>query len=925
MPALRTVQFIKAWRYKPLPRVVALVALFLLQGAAWAAQEAFTPPVVTVRKLPARAGGIDSAAAQLWKMPVSIAALRDYRGYSLPSQATEVRLAYDDANLYAAFTCHEEHMDQLAGQYPKHDDKVWRDDSVTVLLDTKHDLKHYFHLCASAVGGKYESKDVVDNPDSWNGEWQARASGFPLHSNPETRSGQWRILVAVPFASMGLAAPKPGTVWGADFCRHELPHSELTAWSPVQTSFHEPDRWGEIVFGTSNSPVLSATVAEIASPGKYPIVVNVSGAKASQLTVHAPCDGREVSSRKLPAKAGSHSYDLSLDFPCQGRHLLSVAVKDASGALLLRTPPAICRIPDHLVRLDRLKSIASAQKRLPSERDALLKDIGAARDSAVAAQGDNAAWAVLGDKVDGLELRALRLRAECADTAGRGYVLGCETPLRKLLRDRPFDGPVGVPARIELARNEYESAQVVIDAYSRNLKGVQVTICDLAGPDAVIPAERVTLNRVDWVETHKPHYEVDYAGWYPDPLMDMAPFDVPRGRFQPVWITVHCPKDVPAGLYRGRITVKPANAPTASLPIEVKVWGFTLTDETHLKTAFALHEWQVGAWYGDKANEMRRACQELLLAHRISPSNIYSPTPSPNREDMASCMERGLNAFNLGSIGSYDQRRLDDLDSTLKEYEPFLKEHGWWSKGYIYGFDEVKPDHYADLKAAYGWIHERYPDVPRMCTVAPNADLKGCVDIWCPLTANFVPENAARYVKDGDQVWWYICCVPAHPYANWFTDYPAADARLLFWMNWKYHVPGFLYYAVNNWESNRKRPNRWPAGPWNAFTFDDYNGDGQLIYPGPNGPLSSIRLECIRDGIEDYEDPYLLNELTEHARGKDVAEARKLLAVDSRVVKSLTDFTTDPQVILSARHEIAAAIERFCHAELDSASRRSGS
>lgn len=897
-------------RGRVLRRIITLAAVFsFLAGAALAEQEVFTPPVAVVPKLSARAADIGSAAALLWRMPAAIVGIHSFRAPGFPSQATEIRLAYDDANLYAAFTCHEDRMDQLKAEYPRRDDKVWRDDSVSVFLDTKRDRKHHFQLCASVVGAKYDGTEVIDNPDSWNGDWEVKI---------EKQAKQWRILIAIPFASLGLGTPKPGTVWGADFCRHELPHGELSSWSPVRTSFHEPDRWGEIVFGTTRSPIISATVADIASPGKHPVTLRVSDTKPNRLIVQALCDGREVSSQRLTARAGSHRYDLRLDFPCQGRHLLSAAVRDLRGTLLLRTPPVVCRIPDHLARLNRLRAIADAQKSSASDKNALIKDIDAARKAAAAAQGNNAAWAALTGKVDELERRTLRLRARCADVSGRGYVLGWETPLRKLLRELPFDGPLGTPARIELARNEYEGAQIVIDAYDRDLKGVTVAVSDLVGPDgAAIPVQSVTLNRVDWVETRKPRYEVDYVGWYPDPLMEMSPFDVARGRFQPVWVTVRCPKDAAAGLYRGTVTVKPANAPAASLPIEVKVWDFALSDETHLKTALALHEWQVGAWYGKNGREMTRACMALLLAHRISPSNIYSGTPMPDRGDLPFCMERGMNAFNLGYIGSYDKGRLEELDRTLQEYKPFLQERGWWSKGYIYGFDEVKPDRYADLKAAYGWIHERYPDVPRMCTVVPNNDLKGYVDIWCPLTANFVEEDAARYVKDGDQVWWYVCCVPAHPYANWFVDYPAADARLLFWMTWKYRVTGFLYYAVNNWESNRKQPKRWPEGPWNAFTFDDYNGDGQLIYPGPNGPLSSIRLECIRDGIEDYEYFYLLSQLTKRAKGKDVTQARKLLAVDSRVVKSLTDYTADPHVILSARRELAAAIERLCQAGLD--------
>ena len=919
-----------------LRRTIALViALLALEGVLWANQDVFLPPVTAVRKLGVQAADIDSAAAQLWRMPVAIANPRNYRGDGLPSQRTEVRLAYDDRSFYAAFTCHEDRMDQLQGQYPKHDDMVWRDDSVTVFLDTNHDHRHNFHLCASVIGAKYESKDLVNAPDSWNGEWEVRVDEEPT---------QWRIAVAIPFASMGVSAPKPGAVWGADFCRHELPHAELTSWSPVRTSFHEPDRWGEIVFGTAQTPVLSATVAEVASPGKHPVTLNVSNAQARplEMLVQVLCDGRQVSSEKLSAKTGSRRYDLALSFPCQGRRSVSVAVRDrGTGALLLRTPTVVSGIPAHLVRLDGMRSTVDRQNRLRSEKSALLKDIEAARKAAIASQGSNTAWAALTGRVDDLERRTLKLRAACADAPGRGYVLGCETPLRKLLRDKPFDGPIGAPANIELAANEYEAVQVVIDAYDRPLEKVQAAVSELVGPGgAVIPTERVEINLVGFVETRKPRYDVDYVGWYPDPLMDMSPFDVPRGRHQPLWITVHCPTDVPAGLYRGTVTVKPANAPAASLPIHAKVWDFTLPDETHLRTAFALHEWQIGAWYGELTDSMRRSFYEMLLRHRISPSNIYSSTPSPDRRDLGFCIERGLNAFVLSYIGSAGPERQNELDKLLREYKPLLDEHGWWSKGYIYGFDEVKPDRYSDVKAIYGWIREQWPDLARMCTVVPNKDLKGYVDIWVPLTANFVAADAAQYVKGGDQVWWYVCCVPAHPYANWFVDYPAIDPRILFWMNWKYHVTGFLYYAINNWESNRradelarerrahsdpavrqaiKQGKRWPEVPWNTFTFDDYNGDGQLIYPGPNGrPLSSIRLECIRDGIEDYEYMYLLDELTRRAEAsgkpgarKEIARARRLLAVDSRVVKSVADYTSDPRVLLAARREIAAAIERM--------------
>lgn len=31
------------------------------------------------------------------------------------------------------------------------------------------------------------------------------------------------------------------------------------------------------------------------------------------------------------------------------------------------------------------------------------------------------------------------------------------------------------------------------------------------------------------------------------------------------------------------------------------------------------------------------------------------------------------------------------------------------------------------------------------------------------------------------------------------------------------------------------------------------NGDGQFVYPGSDGPVSTVRLEVMRDGLEDWE------------------------------------------------------------------------
>jgi len=918
-----------------MPRILPAVIAILLQVPV-AAQAVFVPPELVIRKLSQDETRGRSATEAVWERPACIPYLAHYKGSITPTQQTEVRLAYDDHNLYIAFRCMESRIDRLVTDYAKRDDKIWRDDSVSVLLDTRHDHRGFFHLTANAAGARYDEKDAVGSAESWDGNWSV---------NIGKDKTEWRALIIVPFAELGLTTPKPGTVWGANFGRHERPSEELSCWSPVIESFHEPPRWGHIRFGGTDSPIITISAPEISSPGSHPVTVRISNLASAKLRLRAVTmyDGTPAAGADFAASRGESTCRISLSFPKEGKHFLSISVKDsASGLVHFRTPPIRVNVPANLSRLARHKAVVSgrplASKSAEKERVVLREELRRLETFARNSLGDNSRWLELGRKLDAIEPRVEHVRFARADPRSVGYVLGVETSLRKILRDKTFEGKLGAPARISLCRNEYEAVQAVIIAYGRELRDVSVSITALAGPGgAIIPAERVRLDLVGYVKTRQPRYEVDHVGWYPDPLMELAPFDLTKGAMQPIWVTVHAPKEIPAGIYRGNIKVRPANAPESTLALEVGVWNVTLPEETHLKTAFALFPHEIGAWYGQYTDEMRRDWYQFLLEHRINPTNIYSSTPLPEMQDLEFCITRGLNAFNLAYVHNFGPERRAELVRMINEYRTFLRERGWWDRAYIYGFDEVRPEKYPELRDMYGFIKDQFPDLHRVCTVVPNKDLKGYVDIWVPVTSSFRPEAADEYRKSGDEVWWYVCCNPQHPYANFFIDYPAIDPRIIFWMNWKYRVTGFLYYALNLWETNRsnveqpgeKRPHedpavrqairegkRWPEIPWNTFTFDSFNGDGHLIYPGPSGkPWSSIRFECIRDGIEDYELFYLLNELVERAGSKAdpslLGRAREVLSVRSSVVRSLTDYTLEPEVLLKGRREVVEIIEEL--------------
>ena len=98
-----------------------------------------------------------------------------------------------------------------------------------------------------------------------------------------------------------------------------------------------------------------------------------------------------------------------------------------------------------------------------------------------------------------------------------------------------------------------------------------------------------------------------------------------------------------------------------------------------------------------------------------------------------------------------------------------------------------------------------------------------------------------------------------------------------------------------------------------------YNCDGMLFYPGPGGtPCPSIRLENIRDGIEDWESFYMLRDYADTLRtggpaaGSKAAgllqQADAMLDVPDEVVKSVTEWSQDPELLLKTRRQLAELI-----------------
>ena len=491
------------------------------------------------------------------------------------------------------------------------------------------------------------------------------------------------------------------------------------------------------------------------------------------------------------------------------------------------------------------------------------------------------------------------------------FSLGVASSMVKVPFDRPFIGPYPDTVEISAAGGEYEAFQLIIHNPERSLHGVRCEAGDLKGEEGFIKSEYVAINPVGYVQTtvvcDKYHSS---RGWWPDPLLRMDEFSIPAGEVQPVWITIYVPRGTPAGEYRGSLNVLTENCGVREIPLKLRVWGFEIPLRPNLKTL----TW-VGAmekYHGHERGsleevEIRKGYYELLLQHRLGPGGNLELSD----EMIGFCTDRGMNCFLLEVIPNLKRKNQDNYSA---EYKRELTEklaqcierfgpRGWLdSMAYVYNYDEVGREHWPLAKEMYKLVKNVSSKLRVIqCLNIPEGveAMSGYADTWDVYVAQYENTGVEKRVEEGDEVWLAVCCYPASR-PNFFLEYPAIDCRLIGWICWFTRVSGFEYWSPNHWGENTTPPGL--RGGWVANTFRDYNGDGYLTYPGPDGfPLASVRLANLRDGFEDYEYLKLLEKL------------QGVTKIADDVVQSPTRYTSDPETVIRTRRVIAERIESLLH------------
>ncbi len=507
----------------------------------------------------------------------------------------------------------------------------------------------------------------------------------------------------------------------------------------------------------------------------------------------------------------------------------------------------------------------------------------------------------------------------------------------------------GTSPTVELARGETEHVQTVVVPYGIGLSKVAVDVASVRGPDGkAVPAESLAASVAPigslYTVPSSAYGRPTYTGWTPDPIRDdLLTVDIPAGDIQSFLVSVKSAEATKPGSYKIVLRVRTAGQPEQRLTVAVTVWSMILRARPELRTAFQFTPWLAWDLYGITDPEQREAMRlkywDFLAEHKIQPDQIYTsgsdpanPGPSDIRpqpvSDIVKIKERyGLKQFTALYLwaGLLDPAKPDtwdiQIDKWIAQLETAMAEYekaGVADQAVVYGFDESTGPMLQAAKYTFTRIKERFPNLPIMTTLrddtfGQNSGLTDQVDIWVPWIDGYNKTVAEAARARGERIWWYHAISTNYPQPNWFNGYPPIDTRMLMGaMSHQAGVEGILYYATNRWpradRGDQLLVDDSILSKWNPATFYGTAGDGSLYYPGHNGPMSSLRFENVRDGLEDYN---LMQELRRAIDGHPDAprglidRAKKALAATA-VVTDSRHFTEDPKLYRDWRREVAS-------------------
>jgi len=145
-----------------------------------------------------------------------------------PKSKTEVRMAFDDKNMYFGIVCY----DPSPGGYLVESlrrDWDWRPtENVSIYIDPFDDRTNGFNFSISPYNSQREGliSDAQEISADWDNKWYSEVSNEP---------DRWTVEIAIPFKT--LRYKEEITNWNIQFIRNDVKNNQRSAWTAVPQQY----------------------------------------------------------------------------------------------------------------------------------------------------------------------------------------------------------------------------------------------------------------------------------------------------------------------------------------------------------------------------------------------------------------------------------------------------------------------------------------------------------------------------------------------------------------------------------------------------------------------------------------------------------------------------------------------------------------
>jgi len=181
------------------------------------------------------------------------------------TQYTEVKMLWDNKNLYIAFVVNDPDIFAVKTQ---DDGPLWEEENAEIFIDEDGDGKNYLEYEINPLNAIIDLRIDQPKPNGDVQPWQPKAvfngdgikRAVKVYGTVDNRSDvdeKWVAEIAIPLNNINFPyaknlPPKDGDVWRANMFRIERPQKEVGpeeygSWSKTP-SWHLPQNFGKLVF-----------------------------------------------------------------------------------------------------------------------------------------------------------------------------------------------------------------------------------------------------------------------------------------------------------------------------------------------------------------------------------------------------------------------------------------------------------------------------------------------------------------------------------------------------------------------------------------------------------------------------------------------------------------------------------------------------